>query len=66
LTGLIFRAKNQLQRSCGLDAVQWEVFRSFCQAKAVKKRLTRKDRVVLVKNISYAQIEGLVAGSLAS
>jgi hypothetical protein len=46
--------------------VQWEVFRSFCQSKTVKKRLTRTDRVVIVNIISYAQIEGLVAGSLAS
>ena len=62
----MFRAKKQLQRSSGSDGVQWEVFRSFCQSKTVKRRLTRTDRVVLVNNIFYAQIEDLVAGSLAS
>ena len=66
LKGSIFIAKKQLQRSSGSDVVQWKVFRSFCQSKTMKKRLTRTDRVVLVKNISYAHIKGLVAGSLAS
>jgi hypothetical protein len=34
-------------------------------SKTAKTRFKRTDRAVLVKNIFYAHIEGLIAGSLA-